>query len=87
MRNEEVETLWVEAWDALLSLSKGVHGFACMLPDGSIVSVEEGLGWLQRSVYEGGAVSVSPQYLLGKPGAVLGCSPRNASGPPRASGS
>jgi hypothetical protein len=71
VQNEEVETLWVEAWDALLSLSKGAHDFACMLPDGAIVSVEAGLGWLQGSVYQGYSVSVTPSRLFGRPGALL----------------
>jgi hypothetical protein len=77
MRNEEVETLWVEAWDALLSLSKNTHDFVCMLPDGSVVGVEEGLGWLQQSVYEGYFVSVAPKHLFGRPGALLSRSERS----------
>jgi hypothetical protein len=42
-----------------------------MLPDGSIVSVEGALGWLQESVYEGYSVVVTPGHLFGRPGALL----------------
>ena len=73
MSNEEIETRWVEAWDTLLSLSlsRERYDFACMLPDGSVVGVEPALAWLQDSVYAGCAVSVTPTWLFGRPGALL----------------
>lgn len=79
--NEEIETLWVQAWDELLGLSRGQPGFLCLLPDGSMVDVEAGLGWLQEAVYQGRSVSVEPMHLRGKPGAHLSSAPRSAASP------
>lgn len=81
MTNEEIETLWVQAWDELLGLVRGRQGFMCLLPDGSMVDVEAGLGWLQEAVYQGGFVSVEPVHLRGQPGACLSSAPRSVASP------
>lgn len=81
MTNADIESMWVEAWDTLLAMSKGRHGFRCMLPDGSVVDVDTCLGWLQDSVYSGHQVSVQSTWLFGSPGALVFRSPADASHP------
>lgn len=71
MAHEDVEARWVQAWDELLTLSKGYRGFVCLLPDGSMVDVEAGLGWLQEQVYRAHWVRVESAFVRGRPGACL----------------
>jgi hypothetical protein len=81
MKNADIEALWVDAWDTLLAMSKGRHGFRCMLPDGSVVDVDACLGWLQESVYSGYRVSVQNTWLFGTPGALVSRSLAEAPNP------
>jgi hypothetical protein len=48
-----------------------VNDFSCLLPDGSIVGVEECKGWLQQSVYEGFLVRVEAGWVGHRQGVVV----------------
>ena len=70
MESSEIEMEWVNAWSDLYELVKEQWDVRCMLPDYSVVSVEECKSWLQDSAYEGFHVSVRAGFVLGRPGIV-----------------
>jgi hypothetical protein len=49
---------WVDAWNDLNDIVGGHLEVPCQLPDDTVVSVDECLAWLQKSVYDGYAVRV-----------------------------
>ncbi|HBI45406.1 MAG TPA: hypothetical protein DDY78_21520 [Planctomycetales bacterium] len=54
---------WVDAWNDVYDIIRGRREVPCMLPDWSIISVDECLGWLQQSVYEGYLVRVEEGWV------------------------
>jgi len=53
----------VDAWNDVYDIIRGRREVPCMLPDWSIISVDECLGWLQQSVYEGYLVRVEEGWV------------------------
>jgi hypothetical protein len=62
-RNEKTEMRWVDAWNDVYDIARGRREMPCMLPDWSIITVDECLGWLQQSVYEGYLVRVEEGWV------------------------
>ncbi|MBX7106131.1 MAG: hypothetical protein K1X57_18770 [Gemmataceae bacterium] len=56
--NADIEMRWVDAWNDVYDIVGARRDAPCMLPDWSIVTLDECLGWLQESVYLGYAVWV-----------------------------
>jgi hypothetical protein len=71
LSNAEIEMAWVDAWNDLYDLVGKRKNVRCLLPDGVVVDVEGGKGWIQASVYEGHQVTVESGYVLGHPGVIL----------------
>jgi hypothetical protein len=71
IRRADVEMLWVDAWNDLYDIIAGREDYPCVLPDYSRVSPEECRGWLQQSVYDGVAVTVSKGWYKGRPAVVV----------------
>ena len=61
--NADIESRWIDAWNALADIVRDRRNVPCMLPDFSIVDVETCQGWLQDSVYGGYLVSVTPGWV------------------------
>jgi len=59
---------WANAWNDLFDLTKGRWNVRCMLPDYSVISVDDCQGWLQDSAYSGFRVAVRAGFVLGRPG-------------------
>lgn len=62
---------WVGVWSDLYELVGERRGVRCLLPDGSVVGVEECKAWLQDSVYAGFLVHVEPGWVEGRPGIIV----------------
>jgi hypothetical protein len=74
--NDDIEMRWIDAWNDLYELLKEHHdnvqyGVPCLLPDGRVVDVEECLGWLQDSAYDGHYPKVNTGWVWSKPGLVV----------------
>lgn len=69
--NKEIEMRWIDAWNDLYDIARGLESMQCQLPDGSVVGVEECKGWLQQSAYRGYALEVSTGNVNGRPGAIV----------------
>jgi hypothetical protein len=69
-RNADIEMRWVDAWNDLNDLVGKNPKVVCQLPDWSVVSVDECLGWLQESVYEGYRVRVESGWINGRVGVI-----------------
>jgi hypothetical protein len=61
--NEDIEMGWVDAWNDVYDIVGPGRVCPCQLPDWSIVSVDECLGWLQESVYAGYLVRVEAGWV------------------------
>ena len=64
----EIEERWIDAWESVLRLVGERRDVKCLLPDGAIVDVEACLGWIQRAVYAGSAISVTTVWFAGEQG-------------------
>ena len=62
---------WVDAWNELYEIIGTRFDADCLLPDGSVVSVEECQGWLQEPIYAGYELKVKEGQVLGKSGVVV----------------
>jgi len=72
--NAEIEMRWVDAWNDLLDIVGARRGVQCLLPDGSVVDVEQCKAWLQDSVYQGFLVQVRRGWVGHLDGVVATCS-------------
>ena len=61
--NAEMEMRWAEAWSDAYEIAGSARNAPCLLPDGSIITFDECLGWLQKSVYEGYLVKVKAGWV------------------------
>ncbi|WP_156514671.1 hypothetical protein [Planctomyces sp. SH-PL14] len=61
--NAEIEMRWVDAWEAVHDIVGDRRDVPVLLPDYSVVTVPELLGWLQDSVYLGYAVRVEAGWV------------------------
>lgn len=61
--NAEIEMRWVEAWGDAYEIAGVSRNAPCLLPDGSIITFDQCLGWLQDSVYEGYLVQVAAGWV------------------------
>ena len=61
--NAEIERRWVEAWNDAYEIAGIARNVPCLLPDGSIMTFDECLGWLQASAYEGYLVQVEGGWV------------------------
>lgn len=61
--NEDIEMRWVAAWNDVFDIIGPGRVCPCLLPDYSVVSVDECLGWLQDSVYKGYLVTVEAGWV------------------------
>ena len=61
--NADIEMCWVDAWSEVHDIVGSRQNVPCLLPDGSIVSVEECLAWLQRKAYQGFMVSIEEGWV------------------------
>jgi hypothetical protein len=66
----DIEMQWVDAWNDVYDIIRGHQDVPCLLPDWSIVTVDECLGWLQESVYQGYSVSVEEGWVGHRRGVV-----------------
>ena len=57
--------VWVNAWNDLLDLVGDRHDVACVLPDGTVMTVEQCKGWLQDSAYCGYSLSLNETFHKG----------------------
>ena len=57
--NTETEMVWVDAWNELLDLVGDREDVACLLPDDTVVSVEQCKEWLQESAYAGYSLALA----------------------------
>ena len=64
--NAETEMVWVDAWNDLLDLVADRHHVACLLPDSTIVTVDECKAWLQDSAYSGYSLSLTEIHHEGR---------------------
>jgi hypothetical protein len=62
-RNADIEAMWVEAWNQVYDLLQGRTNLPCIIEDGSVVSIDDCLGWLQNSVYEGFSVKIEEGWI------------------------
>lgn len=69
--NTERENRWVNAWSDLYELAGDANAVSCRLPDGRLLSLEEGKQWLQEMAYQGLLIHVSSGWHLGAKCAVL----------------
>ena len=69
--NAEIEQRWVDAWNDLYDVFDGRAEGECVLPDGAVVSFEDGQGYLQASAYEGYRLRVEAGWYRGRRAAVL----------------
>lgn len=69
--NAELEERWIVAWSDLAEIVGTRWDVPCLLPDGTVVSVEECKGWLQDSAYEKWNVKVKAEWVLGRRGVVV----------------
>ena len=70
-RNSELEERWADAWNDLADIVGTRWDVRCVLPDGTVVSVEECRGWLQDSAYEEWSIEVKEGWVLGKRGVIV----------------
>ena len=70
-----VEMRWVDAWEAVYDIVGDRRDVPVLLPDHSVVTVQELLGWLQDSVYLGYAVRVEAGWVGHRRGIVAGRTP------------
>ena len=61
--NKDIEMRWVDAWNEVYDIIGPSRVCPCQLPDWSVVSVDECLGWLQDSVYKGYPVTVEAGWV------------------------
>lgn len=61
--NADIEMRWVDAWNEVYDIVGDRRGAPCMLPDWSIVGLDECLRWLQESVYAGHVVRVESGWV------------------------
>lgn len=61
--NADIEMQWVDAWNAVYDIVGDRRDAPCLLPDWSIVSLDECLSRLQESVYLGYAVRVEAGWV------------------------
>jgi hypothetical protein len=66
--NAEIETRWIDAWEAVHELVGGRRDVMCLLPDGTIVDVDTCLGWIQDAIYAHRSISTEKVWIQGKPG-------------------
>jgi len=64
--NDETEMVWVDAWNDLLDLVGDRRDVACLLPDHTVVTVEQCKGWLQDSAYSGYSLTLTETYYEGR---------------------
>lgn len=69
--NADIEMRWVDAWNAAYDIAGARKDIPCRLPDGSIVTLGECLGWLQASVYRGDMVRVEEGWVGHQRGVVV----------------
>ena len=70
-RKSELEMHWIGAWSDLAEIVGARWDVPCLLPDGTVVSVEACKGWLQDSAYEGWSVKAEQGWVLGKRGVLV----------------
>lgn len=63
VRNSDIQMRWIDAWNDVYNIVPKGRDAPCMLPDWSIVNVDECLGWLQDSVYQGFTVRVEEGWV------------------------
>ena len=68
--NADIEMRWVDTWNEVYDIVGDRRDVPCMLPDGSIVGLDECLGWLQHSVYSGYAVRVEAGWVGHRQGVI-----------------
>lgn len=72
--NHELEMRWVNAWNDLYQVvgetPEMLWNAKRLLPDGTVVGVEECQGWLQSSACKGWLLRVEPGCVLGRRGAI-----------------
>jgi hypothetical protein len=61
--NAEIEQRWIDAWNDVDDIVGDERARPCLLPDGSVVTVDDCLGWLQNSVYDGYLVRVEADWV------------------------
>jgi hypothetical protein len=76
--NTDIEMRWVDAWNEVYDIVRDQRDVPCLLPDWSIVSVDECLGWLQESVYQGIAVRVEEGWVGHRLGVIVRRAPADA---------
>ena len=64
--NAETEMVWVAAWNDLMDLVGDRHDVACLLPDNTVVTVEQCKGWLQESAYEQYSLALHETFHHGR---------------------
>ena len=76
--NADIERRWVDAWNDVYDIVRNRQDMPCMLPDWSVVSLDECLGWLQDSVYQGFAVRVEEGWVGHRRGVIAHREPTDA---------
>ncbi|MEZ6056227.1 MAG: hypothetical protein R3C01_05940 [Planctomycetaceae bacterium] len=61
--NPELEMRWIKAWSELHDIIGERRSVACLLPNWTVVEVEECKAWLQDSVYAGYLVEVKADWV------------------------
>ena len=62
---------WVDAWNDLYDIVRERRDMPCLLPDRSVVGVDDCLGWLQDSVYQGYTVHVQEGWIGHRRGVIV----------------
>jgi hypothetical protein len=68
---ENLETRWIEAWNDLYEIVGDRWQVNCLLPDGTIIDIEDCLGWLQESAYLDFHLKVEEGWVIGKRGVIV----------------
>lgn len=69
--NADIEMRWVEAWNEVYAIAGQQHDIPCQLPDWTVVSLDDCLGWLQGSVYAGYSVRVEAGWVGHRRGIIV----------------
>jgi len=71
LSNQQIEMLWIDAWNMLHELSGNRWNTRCQLPDYSIVDMETCQGWIQDAVYDGRRIDLTDGWIQGSKGVIV----------------
>lgn len=69
--NCEIEMRWVDAWNTLHEIVGIQQDTLCMLPDHTVVDIEQCKGWIQKSAYEGFLIQVKSGWVGHRTGVIV----------------